>query len=105
MDSEQKSLGGFLLKDVSDNSNTTTDVRLDDSDFKIKDIKLTGSIKIIFLLSSLVGIGYSFISNSITGILVFSVAGVFIMDMMGMLDGLKQTKKDLTKPDGYENIE
>jgi hypothetical protein len=103
---EKSSSDGYLPIDVSDSGNTPKDITVDlESDFKIKDIKITGSIKLIFLSFCIIGIGYSVLSGNIAGFLVFCMVMVFIMDMMGMLDSLKKAKRDMSKPGGYENIE
>jgi hypothetical protein len=106
MGPEENSLDGYLPKDVSDFGNTPKDITApQESDFKMKDITVTGTVKLIFLSFCLIGIGYSVITSNIAGLLIFCIVMVFIMDMMGMLDGIKKAKKDMTKPGGYENIE
>jgi hypothetical protein len=106
MVSEKDSSNGFLPKDVSDYGNTAKDITVDlESDFKLKEIKVTSVVKLIFLSFCLVGIGYSIITSNIAGFLIFCIVMVFIMDMMGMLDILKKAKRDMSKPGGYENIE
>jgi hypothetical protein len=90
---------------MSDSGNISDDMSLKDGEPKIKDIVLTSNIKLMFLGFGLGGIVLSILSMSITGILVFSICVVFIMDMMGMLDYIKKSKRDISKPKGYENIE
>jgi hypothetical protein len=106
MAQEKDSSDGSLPKDANDYGNIPRDITVDlDSDYGIKDIKLTGVIKLIFLTFCLIGIGYSMMAGNIAGFLVFCVVMVFIMDLMGMLDSLKKAKRDMSKPGGYENIE
>lgn len=106
MDMEKDSSDGCLPQNMSDSGNRANDITIElESDFKIKDINIIGTMKLIFLASCLIGIGYCVITSNIAGVLISCMAMVFIMDMMGMLDSLKKARRDMTKPGGYENIE
>ena len=103
---ENGSSDSFLPKDINDDNNEPYEIHEHtENEFKMRDIPVTGAMKVLFIMLCLAGIAFSVYTFNITGILVFSVSCVFIMDMLGMLDLIKQTKKDMTKPRGYENIE
>lgn len=103
---KELSIGG-LPTDIKDGANTVDSYDPGIlSEFKMKDIKITGPIRLFMLLSCLIGIGFSAYSSSLFGIVIWSVIMVFIMDLMGMLDFLNEWLKDVSRPKGgYENVE
>lgn len=103
---EIESSTGFLSKDLSDSANKKNE--FDDvveSEFKIKDILFTSNIKLLFFACIGLGFLFSLYYGSITAFLAFGFAGVFMLDMMGIFDSFKDSKKKMTRPGGYENID
>jgi hypothetical protein len=105
--SEKELSAGGLPTDISDGANTKDDV--EDSLFdgvKIRELKLTGPIKILLLLCCVVGIGFSAYSSNLFGMVIFAVSMVFILDLMGVMDKGRDWMKDVSRPKGnYDNIE
>ena len=103
---ETESSNGFLSKDLSDSANKKNEFDdVVDSEFRIKDILFTSNIKLAFLAFICIGILFSAYYAAITALLAFCFAGVFLLDLMGVLDSFKDSKRKMSRPGGYENIE
>jgi len=106
MTQEIESSTGFLSKDQSDSANKKSE--FDDvieSEFKLKDIMFTSNIKLVFLAFIALGFVFSIYYGAIAAFFAFGFAGVFMLDLMGVFDSIKSSKKSMSKPGGYENIE
>jgi hypothetical protein len=106
MTQEIESSTGFLSKDLSDSANRKGEIDdVVESEFRLKDIILTSNIKLVFLACIVLGFVFSIYYGAITALLAFGFAGVFMLDMMGVFDSFKDSRKKMSKPGGYENIE
>jgi len=104
MYSEQEEVGH--MGDVFDEHNMPgAESTVYDSEIKT-DIKITGSMKMFFLLCGFVGFIYSLYQMGIFQAFIWGVAVVFIMDLMGMTDGISKFLKESHKPrGGYDPID
>lgn len=101
--SETESSG---LYDISDFANESDIYEVEkESEFRIKDINITTQIKLLFLFFVIIEIGLSVMYVNFTGIIIWSIVGIFIADLLGFLDGAENFLKSGRKPrGGYENV-
>ena len=104
MDGQEEEIGH--MGDVFDEHNMPgAESTVYDSEIKT-DIKITGAMKAFFILCGFVGAVFSLFQMGIFQAVIWCVAVVFIMDLMGMTDGIGRFFKESRKPrGGYDPID
>jgi hypothetical protein len=103
---ENKELVHDKLGDVIDSNNMASgDTTIYDQVIEIEEVKITGAMKILFILFGVIGAFYSLSVYGIFQFLIWSVAVVFIMDILGIFDKVRDSIRESNKPrGGYEQI-
>jgi hypothetical protein len=96
-----------MLLDVSDVANEEDMYEVEeDSEFSIKDISVTNHMKMVFLLFGFIGLGFSLFHLGVFPSVMWAIVIVFMMELMGMFDGIQRFIRESHKPrGGYDNIE
>ena len=104
MDGQEEEIGH--MGDVFDEHNMPgAESTVYDSEIKT-DIKITGAMKAFFILCGFVGAVFSLFQMGIFQAVIWCVAVVFIMDLMGMTDSLGKFIKESGGPrGGYDNVD
>jgi len=71
-----------------------------------EDLKVTGSMKMIFIACGMVGIFYCLYKYGLFPAAIWTMALIFVLDMMGVFDKVGEFLRESRKPrGGYESIE